>query len=248
MMIIYLLINRLNGKAYVGQTRRTLEERLREHQRDRRSAIYVDRAIRKYGIENFSVEIIEVCFTLDELNYWEQFWIKELNTKVPNGYNLTDGGEGSTGYITTPEMSARLSAQRKGRRISPEQCAKISARLKGRVFTPEHCAAISAAKMGHEVSDETRVKLAVANRGKKASAETRAKMSASAATKRAVRCIELNIVFSSMKEALEWLITIQSEHISAYILRKAYRGKRPEGAGGYHWEYVESSGGVVATA
>ena len=46
-MIIYLLTNKLDGKAYVGQTRRTLEERLREHQRDRKSATYIDRTIRK---------------------------------------------------------------------------------------------------------------------------------------------------------------------------------------------------------
>ncbi|MBR1579459.1 MAG: GIY-YIG nuclease family protein [Selenomonadaceae bacterium] len=247
-MIIYLLTNKPDGKAYVGQTRRTLEERLREHKRDRRSATYIDRTIRKYGIKNFDVEIIEVCFTIEELKYWEQFWIKELNTKAPNGYNLTDGGEGSKGYITTSEMSAKLSEQRKGRRISPEHRVKISERLKGRVFSPEHCAAISAAKMGHEVSDETRAKLSVANKGKKASDETRAKMSASAANKKAIRCIELNAIFSSMKAALEWLVTIQSEHVSAYILRKACRGKRPEGAGGYHWEYVDCSGGVVETA
>ena len=92
-MMIYLLTNRLNGKRYVGQTRRPLEERLNEHQRNRRKASYVDRAIRKHGIESFAVKIIEVCFTVSELNYWEMYWIAELKTKYPNGYNFTDGGE-----------------------------------------------------------------------------------------------------------------------------------------------------------
>ncbi len=236
MMVIYLLTNRLNGKQYVGQTRRPLEERLNEHQRNRRDALYVDRAIRKHGFNNFSVEIIEVCFTATELNYWEIFWIAELRTKFPNGYNLTDGGEGSTGYITTPELSARLSAMRKGRPVSPAQRAKISAALKGRVFSPEHCAAISAAKMGHSVSSATRAKLSAAGTGKRASAETRAKMSESAATKRAVRCIELDLVFPSMKAALEWLNSSRTDKISRHVLTRACRGERT--IDGHHWTYV----------
>ena len=90
--------------------------------------------------------------------------------------------------------------------------------------------------MGHEVSDETRAKLSAANTGKKASAETRAKMSASAATGRAVRCIELDFVFPSMKAALEWLNSLQTKKIARHVLTRACRGERT--INGRHWEYL----------
>lgn len=54
------------------------------------SAIHA--AFRKYGIENFSFEVIEECLS-EELDIREAYWIKELNTMAPNGYNLTAGGQ-----------------------------------------------------------------------------------------------------------------------------------------------------------
>ena len=128
-MLIYKIENKLNGKIYVGQTRRTLEERMNEHKKECCKNCYIDRAIKKYGMENFKTEILEFCKTIEEMNEREIYWIKKLNCKFPNGYNLADGGKDSAGYITTPELSAKLSALRKGRKIPPEQRAKISASL-----------------------------------------------------------------------------------------------------------------------
>lgn len=48
--------------------------------------------IREYGEENFKLEVLETCQTLDELDRREIFWIAKLNCKFPNGYNRTDGG------------------------------------------------------------------------------------------------------------------------------------------------------------
>ena len=217
-MIIYKIKNKLNGKIYIGQTQRTLKERMIEHCKNSQ-LLYIDRAIKKYGIQNFIVEVIEKCNNIDELNEREQFWIKYLNCKFPNGYNLTDGGKGSIGHSMPPKVLARLSELRKGRKIPPEKRAKISASLKGKIFSDETKAKISAAKLGHHVSDETKAKLAAANRGKKASAETRAKMSMSSNTKRKVRCIEINKIFLSMKEAFEWA------GISRHVLSCACRNK-----------------------
>lgn len=108
-----------------------------------------------------------MCETIEEFNACERKKIVEHNTKFPNDYNLTDDGEGILGYKAPPELSARLSAQRKSRKVTPEQAAKISATMKGREFTDEHKANISASKMGYAVPDETRAKLAIANTGKK---------------------------------------------------------------------------------
>lgn len=94
MPYIYKITNKLNGKLYIGQTSRTVEERWKEHQRDcaRREfeirPLY--RAINKYGIDNFSIETIEET---DNPNEREKFWI-EYYDSFKNGYNATLGGDG----------------------------------------------------------------------------------------------------------------------------------------------------------
>ena len=127
--VVYYLLNKINGKMYVGQTRQAFKRRIVEHKRDsKKRKIGVDAAIRKYGWENFTAEVIEVC-PVEQLNEREMFWIKELNSKVPNGYNLTDGGEGVGGC--TDETRAKLSAKHKGVKKSPEHCFKIAVSLRG---------------------------------------------------------------------------------------------------------------------
>ena len=109
--VIYKIMNQLDGKGYVGQTTRSLEERFRGHIR---ADSYLGRAIRKYGAENFTCEVIEECDTREQLNEREIFWIAELNTKVPNGYNMTDGGEGTVGCYPSDETRAKLSVATSG--------------------------------------------------------------------------------------------------------------------------------------
>ena len=91
-MIIYKITNKINNKIYIGQTIRTLEERFNRHKNDAINNIldtHFARAIRYYGIENFTAEIIDTANTQDELNLKEQYWIKYYNS-VENGYNETD--------------------------------------------------------------------------------------------------------------------------------------------------------------
>ena len=95
-MVVYKITSRLNGMIYIGKTTRPLKERIGEHCRQKNTSL-IDRAIQKHGIENFIVEIIEQCETIEKLNEREIFWIAELNCKHPNGYNQTDGGDGLTG-------------------------------------------------------------------------------------------------------------------------------------------------------
>ena len=88
-MIIYKITNLVNGKIYVGQTKFSVEKRFKEHAKANSP---LGHAIRKYGKENFKAEVIEICQTFTELNEREIFWIAKLNCKVPNGYNIADGG------------------------------------------------------------------------------------------------------------------------------------------------------------
>jgi group I intron endonuclease len=93
---IYLIENKINGHKYVGQTRVKLKKRLHQHYCESKKftnrPLY--RAINKYGIGNFKVEILEKCLE-DCLDEKEQYWIKFYNTfENPEHYNCTPGGEG----------------------------------------------------------------------------------------------------------------------------------------------------------
>lgn len=96
MGIIYKITNNINGKVYIGQTVTTLNKRWREHccqARQGDKSYYLYNAMRKYGIENFSIEKIEDCANSD-LNIREKYWIKYYDSFGSNGYNLTIGGDG----------------------------------------------------------------------------------------------------------------------------------------------------------
>ena len=132
---IYSITCQINYKPYVGQTRRPLEVRLREHRRNiSKGHSVIEVAIQKYGWENFTVKVLEVC-PIEMLNEREMYWIKKLNSKVPNGYNMTDGGDGLVGC--TQETRDKMSANhadvkgeknpRYGKSHSAETKAKISA-------------------------------------------------------------------------------------------------------------------------
>ena len=183
--IIYKITCLVNGKIYVGQTRRPLEVRISEHKRNvSKGASAIESAIQIYDWENFIVEVLEVC-PVKMLNSRERFHIRELKSKAPDGYNLTDGGEGlvNPSAETRAKMSANhpdISGERNpnyGKKTPPETCAKISAANKGKTkgkkrkpFSEKHKANISANHA--DVSGEKNP-----NYGKKPSPETLAKMS-----------------------------------------------------------------------
>lgn len=126
--VVYLITCLVNGKKYVGQTTQALDKRINQHKYGDQ---YIDRAIRKYGWENFTVEVLKECKSKEELDYWEKYFIKVLNTKRPNGYNLTDGGEGISGLEFTAEHRKNISAARTGKPLSAEHRAKIGASISG---------------------------------------------------------------------------------------------------------------------
>lgn len=179
---IYIITNRLNGKPYVGQTRQRLKRRITEHKRDSsRGRLGIDFAIAKYGWENFTVEVLEIC-PVKLLNEREMYWIRKLNSKSPNGYNLTDGGDGGRGYSPSQETRAKISAKMKGRPahnkgVSPsaETRAKISAAQKAIGNRPPN----HKGKKRGSPSPKTKAKISASLTGKHPSAETLAKKSAS---------------------------------------------------------------------
>lgn len=108
---IYRLLNLINGKSYIGQAKNIaarikshLLSTINENKKDYSVPIHI--AIRKYGQDNFSLEILEECSTKD-LNKREQYWIEHYHTWVQdplcNGYNLTKGGNQSIRKIKLTE-------------------------------------------------------------------------------------------------------------------------------------------------
>lgn len=104
---IYGITCKVTNKMYIGQTTTTVEKRLSRHFRlafTKCSNFSIHQAMRKYGIENFQIEELErVCAKtaedlVSDLNTLEKFYIAYYNTRH-EGYNMTDGGEGFTGYI-----------------------------------------------------------------------------------------------------------------------------------------------------
>lgn len=180
--VIYGAENRINHKIYVGQTKRSIKERFREHMK---ADTLFGKAIRKYGLENFIVVILAVCNSKAELDEQEISWIKRLNCKDSTGYgyNLTDGGEGTPGapgHKYTEEEKANLSAKLKGRKFTPEHCAAISEALKGRKPSEQAIAKMTKTLTGRKLTDAQRASISAGKKGIKKSAETRKRMSEAA--------------------------------------------------------------------
>lgn len=93
--IIYKFTNKINNKIYIGQTTQTLEQRIKKHLQQLDDETYFHRALKKYGINNFDIEIIEKNIPLNELDKREIYWIKIYNSYYTSnkGYNLTKGGQ-----------------------------------------------------------------------------------------------------------------------------------------------------------
>jgi len=108
---IYCIECLVNHNEYIGEGI-SIEGRWRAHRsylnRNIHHNQYLQRAWNKYGEENFKFYIVEKC-DKEELNEREIYYIKEWGTKAPNGYNMTDGGDGIYGFHHSEETKIRIS-------------------------------------------------------------------------------------------------------------------------------------------
>ncbi len=135
-MIIYKVTNKINGKIYVGQTVGDLKRRKSVHLSNAKAGRednYFYNAIGKYGSDNFNWEVLEECNDIDKLNEREEYWIKELNTISPSGYNLRYGGKNS---LYSEEHKIKMSESKQGKNHTEE--SKIGMRKNHANFNGEN--------------------------------------------------------------------------------------------------------------
>lgn len=163
-MIIYKVKNKIDGKMYIGQTRKTLEKRWKDHCSNRSSCRYLKFAILKYGKENFEITQITKCNSLEEMNHREAYCIKLFNTMTPNGYNLTTGGD-----VKNISEETRLKKSESMKKVWQEkrQNYENSIQLKKKqTITKEQKLKTSATLTGIKHTEERRKKQSIAHRQK----------------------------------------------------------------------------------
>jgi hypothetical protein len=112
-MIVYQAKNRINNKKYIGRTIKTLDFRKKAHinrvnsNKDDCKIFY--EAIRKYGQDNFEWTVLKECSTEQELDHFEEFYIKLYSSNTSHyGYNQTAGGQNKSTSRAVIDLETEL--------------------------------------------------------------------------------------------------------------------------------------------
>jgi len=179
-MLIYCIENKLNHKKYIGLTKRTIEDRWKQHLYESNKNdswewnTPLGNAIKKYGKDNFIVYVLEKCSSIEELKKKEIEFIASEKTLVQfGGYNLSHGGDGRLGYKLSEETKRKIGESNKGKTYTAESLKKMSIAAKKR----------SIGKLspmdGKKHSEESLRKIRQASTGRIFSIESRKKKSES---------------------------------------------------------------------
>lgn len=204
-MVVYIAINKINGKVYIGQTTQPFNLRKIDHKRKAQlysSKSHFHAAIRKYGFDAFSWKVLETVLFREALNKAERYWIRFYKSTDPKrGYNNTTGGDSfelttdaknklskslmgqnnpNFGKPKSPETKARMSASQKGRKQSPSHTEKSRLARIGRHLSEEHKQHIRLAHLGKKHDPVAMEKTRLFNLGSKRTPEQKARMSAAA--------------------------------------------------------------------
>jgi len=101
--IVYKITNNVNGKSYIGATKRSLDERWNEHlaaAKKNKDKIKFYYAISKYGQCSWIKEVLYITDNRKDMFDQEREFIKKFST-IKNGYNTSVGGEGGSHYFDT---------------------------------------------------------------------------------------------------------------------------------------------------
>lgn len=144
MHYLYHIENQTNGKIYVGKSMEREDSRWQEHLCDARSGrtkMPIHRAMKKYGPENFTYNVMNMYGTQEEALLAEVYLIAYLRSQEVELYNVTAGGEGASFKRgpRSPEHTAKLKCFSKGnipwnknKEMSLETRGKVSKNASGR--------------------------------------------------------------------------------------------------------------------
>jgi len=174
---IYITTNLINGKIYIGQHQRSFFDR-----KYYGSGKAIQNALKKYGKENFKVEILYWAKTIKRINEAEMLYIEIYDSTNRNiGYNISYGGEHNMkGLHHTEETKRKMRiASLLKAPVTEETKRRVSVAGKGRKHSPETIEKLRIAKIGNtwnkgiKRSKETRIKMGNAKRGFRHSEETK---------------------------------------------------------------------------
>lgn len=177
---VYLITNLVNGKTYVGVTKRSLRQRFTAHVyvAMRAPKTYLHRAIAKYGAGSFFIEPLASCLDAAGAVRAE----KELIRSLAPEYNQTNGGEFTLGRRFSDDTKEKIAAKHRGMKSSPEAVEKNRAATKARWEDPAfRAAALAGLARGRVAVDQVKRRALVAEacRTRVWTDESRAKLSQS---------------------------------------------------------------------
>ncbi len=146
-MHVYVITNTVNGKIYVGQhsgdnLQKYLNRRCNMALRGVTRTVLIDRAIRKYGRQAFVIQSLVNPIDKPQMDGLEKFFIRTFESRNPEiGYNITAGGGGALGVVSTRKGT-------KQKPLSEETRRKIGLAHRARTFTKEHLLKLSKANKG----------------------------------------------------------------------------------------------------
>lgn len=233
---VYCITNNANGKQYVGVTTNGYQNRFANHiWHSRKSsggcrALY--NAMRKYGQDAFTVELIDKASSFEEMNNLERKHIAALKTLHPNGYNLTDGGDaGVFAEATRMMMSDRL----KGKPMNDKNRAGLVKAWADPKIRTKRCEAIKEAMNRPEVKAKTSER----QKGKPKSESHIASLRKSKASP--IVCVETGNVFEAIADAVLW-VRQEGKYPKANHAKIIRALKRDDyTAYGYHWGRHEAN-------
>lgn len=148
-MVIYKFTHLESGRCYIGQTMQTANQRRLEHISNSRysnKTYHFHNALRKYGIDSFSFEVIATASSLEELNLLEEKYVEQYDS-IKNGFNIRQAGGNK---LHSKESKERMKeAQRNAharRRAEGKDTFTKTKKTAGWKWTDEQKAALSAIK------------------------------------------------------------------------------------------------------
>lgn len=164
---IYKVTNKINDKAYIGQTKNH-DRRWSAHKsavKRNKPEQVLHKAMIKYGIDNFCFEIICTCIDQDAANEAEAAIIIQENSQG-HGYNISNGGQVAP---KTEEFKRKLSEKGKVRFVDNPECfkpMKLGRAAYMENFAKQGIPCPIGFQPGRDVTNETREKISAIQKGR----------------------------------------------------------------------------------